>query len=112
MCSNIAKKSHYVSVNAKTVALCLDSPYSVYCDKFVDRVERDKISEFDKMLFEKGIDHEDNVVREKYPNSVSVSFKSPELGFRSTIESMISGVDALHSIPMNLQNLSLQHLQM
>ena len=86
-------------VNAKTVALCLDSPYSVYCDKFVDRVERDKISEFDKMLFEKGIDHEDNVVREKYPNSVSVSFKSPELGFRSTIESMISGVDALHGMP-------------
>jgi hypothetical protein len=54
-------------LTARTVAACLDSPYSVYCEKFVDKKEKDEISEYDQLLFQKGNDHEKNVVREKYP---------------------------------------------
>jgi predicted RecB family nuclease len=96
----MARSSHHEPLTARTVASCLDSPYSVYCEKFVDKEEKDEISEYDQLLFKKGNDHETNVVREKYPDAVSVSFESPEIGFRSTVKSMVSGDDILHAMPM------------
>ena len=86
-------------LTAGTVASCLDSPYSVYCEKFVDAGEKDEMSEYYNLLFEKGKAHEVKVVDEMYPNRTSVSFDSLEAGFRSTIESMISGDEILHGMP-------------
>ena len=85
----MTKSPNHEPLTARTVASCLDSPYSIYCEKFVDKEEKDEISEYDKLLFQKGNDHETNVIREQYPDAVSVSFESPEIGFRSTIESMV-----------------------
>ena len=98
--SECMKKSSFEPLTARTVTTYLNSPFAVYCEKFVSKDERDEISEYDKSLFKKGKDHERKIVHEKYPDVVSISYETPELGFRSTIESMILGNETLHSMPM------------
>ena len=93
-------KSSYEPLTARTVTTYLNSPFAVHCEKFVSKDEKDKISEYDRLLFKKGKDHEKKIVHEKYPNVVSISYETPEIGFRSTIESMILGDETLHSMPM------------
>jgi len=95
----MTRSPYHEPLTARTVASCLDSPYSVYCEKFVDAGEKDEMSEYDNLLVEKGKAHEVKVVDEMYPNRTSVSFDSLEAGFRSTIESMISGDEILHGMP-------------
>ena len=95
----MARSPNQELLTARTVASCLHSPYSVYCEKFVDAGEKDEMSEYDRLLFEKGNDHEVKVVDEMYPNRTSASFDSLEAGFSTTIESMFSGDEILHGMP-------------
>ncbi len=98
--SKCMMKSSYEPLTARTVTTYLNSPFAVHCEKFVSKDEKDKISEYDRLLFKKGKDHEKKIVHEKYPNVVSISYETPEIGFRSTIESMILGDETLHSMPL------------
>ena len=98
--SECMKKSSFEPLTARTVTTYLNSPFAVYCEKFVSKDERDEISEYDKSLFKKGKDHERKIVDEKYPDAASITYETPEIGFRSTIESMILGDETLHSMPM------------
>ena len=87
-------------LTARTVATYLTSPFAIYCHKFVPEEEKDEMSEYQKLLFQRGNEHEIKTVYEKYPDLTTIHFESPEEGFKSTLESMFSGTDVLHGMPL------------
>ena len=87
-------------LTATTVADYVTSPFSIHCNKFVSKDEQDPITEYQKLLFQRGHDHENQTVREKFPEMAEISFDSPEKGFKSTLDAMVSGTDVLHGMPI------------
>ena len=83
-------------LTARTVATYITSPFAIHCDKFAPEAERDEITAFEDLLFQRGKDFEDQYVRDKFPNSVTIPFERLEDGFKLTIDSMVSGADVLH----------------
>ena len=87
-------------LTATTVATYITSPFAIHCNNFVSEAERDEITEYQKLLFQRGNDHENQTVHAKFPNLVTIPFERPEDGFKLTIDSMVSGTDILHGVPI------------
>ncbi len=87
-------------LTARTVTTYLTSPFAIHCHKFVSEEEKDEMSEYQKLLFQRGNEHEIKTVYEKYPDLTPIHFESPEEGFKSTLEAMFSGTDVLHGMPL------------
>jgi predicted RecB family nuclease len=87
-------------LTATTVAAYITSPFSIYCNKFVSKEEQDPMTEYQKLLFQRGCDHENQTVHEKFPEMSEISFDTPENGFKSTLDAMVSGTDILHGMPI------------
>ena len=87
-------------LTARTVAAYITSPFEIYCNNFVSEAEKDEITEYQKLLFQRGNDHENQTVHAKFPNLVTIPFERPEDGFKLTIDSMVSGTDILHGAPI------------
>jgi len=87
-------------LTARTVATYITSPFAIHCDRFAPEAEKDEITAFEELLFQRGNDHEDQTVRDKFPNSVTIPFERPEDGFKLIIDSMVSGTDVLHGAPI------------
>ena len=87
-------------LTATTVSTYLTSPFAIHCNKFAPEDEKDELTEYQKMLFERGNEHETQTIRSKYPEMTTIPFESPEEGFRLAIESMVSGTTALHGMPI------------
>jgi len=45
-------------LTARTVAAYITSPFEIYCNNFVSEAEKDEITEYQKLLFQRGNDHE------------------------------------------------------
>ena len=75
-------------LTARTVATYITSPFAIHCDKFAPEAEKDEITAFEELLFQRGNDHEDQTVRDKFPNSVTIPEVTHEDGFKLTIDSM------------------------
>ena len=87
-------------LTARTVAAYITSPFEIYCNNFVSEAEKDEITEYQKLLFQRGNDHENQTVHAKFPNLVTIPFEKPEDGFKLIIDSMVSGTDILHGAPI------------
>ena len=87
-------------LTATTVATYITSPFAIHCNRFVSEDEKDNITEYQKLLSQRGKEHETQTVDSKYPNMATIPFDNLEDGFRLTIESMVSGTDALHGMPI------------
>jgi len=93
-------ESDIEKLTARTVVTYITSPFAIHCDKFAPEAEKDEITAFEELLFQRGNDHEDQTVRDKFPNSVTIPFERPEDGFKLIIDSMVSGTDVLHGAPI------------
>ena len=98
--SKCMQQSTHESLTASMVARCLRSPFTTHCLKFAPEEEKDEISEYDKLLSKRGTDHEIQTVRANYPEISRILYDTQEEGFKLAIESMISGTDTLHGIPI------------
>jgi len=87
-------------LTARTVATYITSPFAIHCDKFAPEAEKDEITAFEELLFQRGNDHENQTVHAKFPNLVTIPFERPEDGFKLIIDSMVSGTDVLHGAPI------------
>ena len=94
------KKSIHEPLTASMIATCLVSPFTTHCNKFAPEDEKDEISEFDKLLSQRGKEHEIQTVHANYPGITAISYTTREDGFKLAIESMISGTDVLHGMPI------------
>ena len=93
-------ESDIEKLTARTVIKYISSPFAIHCDKFAPEAERDEKSAFVELLFQRGKDFEEQYVRDKFPNAVTIPEGMPEDGFKLTIDSMVSGADVLHGAPI------------
>ncbi len=87
-------------LTATTVATYITSPFTIYCNKFAPKDEKDEMAEYQKLLFQRGNEHEAQVVSDNYPDMATIQSTTPEGGFKLSIELMVSGADALHGMPI------------
>ena len=87
-------------LTATIVSTYITSPFAIHCHKFAPEEEKDEISEYQKLLFQRGNEHETQIVHVKYPEMTAIPFTTPEDGFKLAIESMVSGTNAMHGMPI------------
>lgn len=98
--SKCMKQSSLEKLTARTIYTYVQSPFAIYCEKFAPEHEKDEIPEYLKLLFEKGREHEILTVRKKYPDITKLSYANPEEGFKLALDSMISGTEIFHGVPI------------
>ena len=94
------ENSIHEPLTASVVDTCLVSPFTVHCNKFAPEEEKDEISEYDQLLSKRGKEHEIQTVHANYPGISAIQYPTREDGFKLAIESMISGTNVLHGIPI------------
>lgn len=87
-------------LSATIVSRYITSPFEIHCNKFVPENEKDEISKYQQLLFERGREHETQTVKTKYPEVVPVQFATREEGFKTALESMAAGTDIMHGMPI------------
>src|SRR5579885_1484362 len=87
-------------LTATTVSRYITSPFEIHCNKFAPEEEKDDISKYQQLLFERGREHETQTVKTKYPGITPISFATREEGFKLALESMILGTDIMHGMPI------------
>ena len=87
-------------LTARTVASYIESPFEIHCNKFAPEHEKDEITEYQKLLFQRGKDHETQTVHQRYPDITKLTYTNPEEGFKIVLESMVSGTELFHGIPI------------
>ncbi len=87
-------------LTATTVSRYITSPFEIHCNKFAPEQEKDVIGKYQQLLFERGREHETQTVKTKYPGVVPVQFVTREQGFKTALESMFLGTDAMHGMPI------------
>ena len=98
--SKCMKESTVERLTATTVAKYITSPFTIHCNKFVDKNEQDEITEYLQLLSQQGIEHESKTVQEKYPDITIIPYTNAEDGFKLTLESMMSGTNVLSGMPI------------
>lgn len=87
-------------LTAQNVSLYHTSPFTIYCEKFISAEEKDPISPYRELLFERGIEHEERVIESKYPECRPIHFEMPEDGFRVILEEMARGAEVICGLPL------------
>jgi len=87
-------------LTATTVAKYLTSPFTIHCNKFAPAEEKDNMSKYQQLLFERGKEHEVQTVQSKYPDMAPIPFITREEGFKMALESMALGSNVMHGMPV------------
>jgi uncharacterized protein len=87
-------------ITARTVYDYCISPFMFHCNKFAPPENKDPISEFDQLLMQQGIAHEDQVLKERYPGLEKAKFETLEEGFKLVLEAMKKGSKAISGAPV------------
>jgi predicted RecB family nuclease len=88
------------TITGSTVYTYVVSPFNVSCDLFAPESERDPVPEYQKLLFQRGIDHERDVRTRMYPDAVPLKFTTKEEGFQLLLKSCYKGATALSNMPV------------
>ena len=80
------------SVDASTIARYVESPFGVYCDFFAPTEERDPLTLYQNLLFDRGQDHELTVMEENYPEAIEEVYE--------TLEMMAEGAQSISDMPL------------
>lgn|SRR3989338_1794932 len=76
------------------------SPYIVYCEFFAPHNEKDKISEFQKLLFEQGKEHELNVYDKMFDGVRPIVYETEEEGFLFALDEFFKGAKIISNSPL------------
>ncbi|MBU4503060.1 MAG: TM0106 family RecB-like putative nuclease [Nanoarchaeota archaeon] len=87
-------------INGSMVLKWVKSPFTLYCDQFVNEKHKDKDSEYQKLLMKRGIEHESRVINNKYPESSVIDYENDEQGFKLLLEEMKKGTDTITGMPI------------
>ena len=100
LCENCLRSETKFTIDASTISDFVKSPYKLWCDCHAPTEAKDPLTEYDKLLFEQGKEHEKKTVEIEYPQAETIIFTKPEEGFGLALEAMQSGVGSLHNIPI------------
>ncbi len=88
------------SLTATTVSRYITSPFEIHCNKFAPEEEKDSMSKYQQLLFERGREHEIQTVKTKYPDATPIGFATREEGFKIVLESMSAGTNVMQGMPV------------
>ena len=93
-------KSEYPFIKATTVSNYFKSPFNVWADQFAPQEEKEPISDYLEMLFKQGIDHEQEVIKSRYPQIKEFQFTTKIEGFKILIKELSKGSAVFHNMPL------------
>ena len=76
------------------------SPFTTYCNAFIDEKEKDLTDLYLELLTEKGVEHEKQVISKKYPKTMLMEFEEQVQGFKEAISYMFKGLDSISNVPL------------
>lgn len=88
------------TITASAVGRYCVSPFLVWCDAFAPVEEREPQSAYQHLLFERGIEHEKNVMKSLFKGAFSVPIVSFEEGFKEVLEACKKEVRVLTQAPL------------
>jgi predicted RecB family nuclease len=94
------EKSEHPFIKATTVSNYFKSPFNVWADQFAPQEEKDPISEYLELLFKQGIDHEQAVIKSRYPKIKEFQFTTKIDGFKLLIKELSKGTKVFHNMPL------------
>lgn len=93
-------------ITARMLYTYLKSPYQLWCDLHAPEDRKDPITEYQKLKFEQGRQHEQIVVDHKYPDVVESEAETKKDAFRELIQHMRDGVKSLHNFPVEHEDMT------
>ena len=72
----------------------------VWCNRWAPATEKEPVSDYLKLLFERGHAHESWVVSQRWPDAKALVYVDDEAGFAAALEEAVSGVRALRGAPL------------
>lgn len=87
-------------LTAQNVSLYHNSPYTIYCEKFVSEDEKDPRGPYRELLQERGQEHEKRVIEREYPQWKEIVFEEPKEGFLKLLEEMARGAEVICGLPI------------
>ncbi len=89
-------KLYKETIHGKDLYAYAKSPFLFWCNRFAPKSEKDSLSEYDKLLMERGKQFEDNTVKEQYPGTKQIFVETTE----QIIKELESGPSVLWNFPV------------
>jgi predicted RecB family nuclease len=100
LCESCLRRGPQFTITARTVYDFVKSPFKIWCDCNAPAEAKDPLTEFDKLLLDQGRQHEERTVATAYPEAETLTYATPEEGFRLALDAMRDGIDAMHNVPI------------
>lgn len=94
------KKSKYPFIKATDVSTYIKSPFNIWANYFGEESEKDPISDYLRMLFDQGNEHETKIVNERYPGTKKIEYKTKVDGFKVLVNEMFKGTRVFYNLPI------------
>ena len=94
------KNDKSYAITSTQIKVCQESPFSLYCELFTDKINMDKKDLFINELVKAGIEHEKDVIEQQYKDIQTISIKDYKGSFRQTLLFMSQGIDSIASAPL------------
>ncbi len=83
-------------ITASDVSRFITSPFSIYCDHFVDPSEKVWVADpYLEQLAKVGVEHERQFIEKEYPGTVKLRLDTPEDEFKYALNSMANGAESI-----------------
>lgn len=89
-------------ITARLLVSYVKDPFITWAELFAPKNKRDPETAFQNLLFEKGTQHETEVIEKLFPDSTEIKFTNDTEGFRFVLEEMVKGTDKIHNAPLML----------
>lgn len=98
-CVGNSKRTKF-TITGHTVANYYMSPFTVWCEYFAPAEMKDPKDAYMCLLFERGFEHEKNIIEKNYKDALPITAKSFEAGFKQVIEGCEKGVKSFVHAPL------------
>lgn len=88
------------TITSTQIKVCQESPFSLYCELFVDKENMDKRDLFIDELIKAGVEHEKEVLIQQYKDIKTISIKNYKESFRETLLLMKQGCESIAGAPL------------
>lgn len=87
-------------VQANQIYVCVKSPFSLWANTFAPKEEKDPMSDYQQLIFDRGRDFEKKAIENLFPGMRHLSYKDEEEGFKLLLHEMRSGTESLAGLPV------------
>ena len=106
--TEFTKKRPKIEITARNVSQFFEDPFTLWAKYNAPEEEKDPLDEYQKLQFDMGNKHEEEVIEEDYPNAKEIRFEDELDGFLQVLENMVKGVSAITNAPIFHSELGLK----